>query len=141
MNRCSSQNQITFSVLRTTLLTILLGTCLAANALDSVRPFPPTALRGTLQVIQHPEVLLDGRPARLSPGARIRGVNNLIVMSGSLVGQPVLVNYVRDDQGMLHDVWVLNQTEARLPMRRVQPQNANSSTFGTPAADAETAPR
>ena len=50
---------------------------------------------------------------RLSPGVRIKGPNNLIVMSGMLVGQRVLVNYVRNQQGLIQDVWILSAIEAQ----------------------------
>ncbi len=86
---------------------------LVTNAQDVVRPFPKTALRGLLEVVSPPQVLLNGQPARLSPGARIKGQNNLIVMSGTLVGKQWPVNYVPDSQGMLHDVWILTPAEAR----------------------------
>jgi hypothetical protein len=79
------------------------------------RTFPPTALRGILTVTQPPEVLMDGRPERLSPGARIRGANNLLVLSGTLVGQAVRVNYTREPNGAIHDVWVLTDAEDSLP--------------------------
>ena len=36
------------------------------------RVFPPNARRGVMRVVAWPEVLLDGKPERLSPGARIR---------------------------------------------------------------------
>jgi hypothetical protein len=77
------------------------------------REFPAKALRGSLQVIAPPNVLLNGQPARLSPGARIKGPTNTLVMSGSLVGSNVLVNYVRDMQGLVHEVWILTAQEAR----------------------------
>ncbi|APW48198.1 hypothetical protein RA876_04325 [Rhodoferax antarcticus] len=77
------------------------------------RPFPAKALRGIFQVTTPPTILLDGAPARLSPGARIRGTNNLIVMSGTLVGQQLRVNYVRDGQGLIHEVWILTDAEAQ----------------------------
>jgi hypothetical protein len=80
----------------------------------AVRTFPPKALRGTLQVLAPPEVLLDNKVARLSPGARIRGANGMLAMSSSLVGQTVPVVYVLEPQGMLHDVWVLTEVEAKL---------------------------
>ena len=80
------------------------------------RPFPPTAVRGILTVTQPPEVLMDGRPDRLSPGARIRGVNNMLVMSGAIVGQGLRVNYTREPTGAIHDVWVLTDDEARQPV-------------------------
>jgi hypothetical protein len=49
---------------------------------------------------------------RLSPGSRIRATSNLLVMSASLVGQELTVNYVRDAAGLLHEVWILTPEEA-----------------------------
>ncbi len=80
----------------------------------TVRTFPSTALRGTLQVVQPPEVLFNNVVARLSPGARIRGANGMLLMSASAVGQTLQVMTVLDSQSMLHDVWVLNETEVAL---------------------------
>ena len=85
----------------------------AAVAQGLVRPFPPAALRGMLEVTQPPQVLLNGQSERLAPGVRIKSTHNLIVMAGTLVGRQLLVNYVRDAQGMIHDVWILNPTEAQ----------------------------
>ena len=80
----------------------------------TVRTFPATAVRGTLQVVQPPEVLFNNAVARLSPGARIRGANGMLLMSASAVGQTLQVMTVLDSQSMLHDVWVLNETEVAL---------------------------
>jgi hypothetical protein len=80
----------------------------------AVRTFPSTAVRGTLQVVQPPEVLFNNMVARLSPGARIRGANGMLLMSASAVGQTLQVMTVLDSQSMLHDVWVLNETEVAL---------------------------
>jgi hypothetical protein len=89
------------------------------------RNFPATALRGTLQVTQPPEALLHGRPARLSPGARIRTQNNLLVVSGGLAGQRLTVNYTLDISGLLADVWVLRPEEAaKSPWPRTAEQAA-----------------
>nr|WP_295768564.1 hypothetical protein [Rhodoferax sp.] len=108
MNRCLR------STLASTLLTTaLLALANTAFAQEAVRPFPAAAKRATLQVTYPPDILLNGQPARLSPGARIRGINNMLVLSGSLAGQTLLVNYVKDAQGMVHEVWVLNNTEAQ----------------------------
>ncbi len=81
------------------------------------RNFPAQALRGELQVLQPPEVLLNGRPARLAPGARIRGERNLMLLSGALAGQArQTVNYTVDGQGLLMEVWLLSADErARRP--------------------------
>lgn len=96
----------------------LLGaTMLVAQAqAQTLRPFPATALRGELSFGQPPLVELNGQPARLSPGARIRGENNLLVLSGALVGQTRLVHYTLETNGLVHDVWLLTPEErARQP--------------------------
>ena len=85
------------------------------SPLLTIRPFPATAQRGAMQVIQPPVILLNGKEEQLSPGSRIRGTNNMLVMSGALVGQNLLVNYVREPQGLIHEVWILNEAEAQLP--------------------------
>jgi hypothetical protein len=76
------------------------------------RAFPADALRGVLQVTQAPEALLDGQPARLAPGARLRGTDNLLVMSGAIAGQTLLVHYTVDTLGLLRDIWILRADEA-----------------------------
>ncbi|MFT3664365.1 hypothetical protein [Piscinibacter sp.] len=81
-------------------------------AAQSLRHFPPNALRGTLQVLQSPEVALNGRPARLGAGARIFGADHLIKVPASLVGSKYLVHYTVDTQGFLRDVWILSAAEA-----------------------------
>ena len=82
-----------------------------ASAQTVQRNFPATALRGEISFGQPPEVLVNGQPARLAPAARIRGLNNLLVMSGALMGQKAVVNYVLDPLGLVQDVWILTDTE------------------------------
>ena len=116
MNRCLRSITVPARAWRNAMLTTaLLALVNGSFAQEAVRPFPSAAKRATMQVTYPPEILLNGQAARLSPGARIRGTNNMLVMSGSLAGQTVLVNYVRDAQGMVHEVWVLNAAEARQP--------------------------
>ena len=79
---------------------------------QSLRKFPPTALRGTFEVVQAPEVALNGKPARLAAGARIAGQDNMLKLSASLTGQKFLVHYTVDTQGLLKDVWILTDDEA-----------------------------
>ena len=118
MNRCLSLSQAS-RLLRVAapaaLLASLLVTSLSTTAQVVTRPFPPNAVRGILTVTQPPEVLMDGKADRLSPGSRIRGTNNMLVMSGALVGQGLRVNYTREPNGNIHDVWVLTDDEARQP--------------------------
>ena len=121
MNRCTTKTSLLTRsrLLRTmapaALLAGLLAASLGSTAQVFSRPFPPNAVRGILTVTQPPEVLMDGKTDRLSPGARIRGTNNMLVMSGALVGQAVRVNYTREPNGYIHDVWVLTDAEASLP--------------------------
>ena len=78
------------------------------------RNFPANALRGEIQFGTPPEVLLNGRPARLAPGARIRGENNMLQMSGSLVNLKATVHYTVEMSGLLLDVWLLTADEKRV---------------------------
>ena len=76
------------------------------------RNFPPTALRGELVVGVPPLVSLNGDASQLAPGARIRGQNNMLQMSGSLEGSKLIVNYTLDMSGQIRDVWILTSEEA-----------------------------
>jgi hypothetical protein len=82
----------------------------------NVRPFPPLAKRGELVIVTPPEVVMDGKADRLSPGVRIRDANNSLVLSGTLVNLKLPVRYLRDNTGLVHVVWVLNAEEARQKM-------------------------
>ena len=85
----------------------------AAQAQSALRPFPADAKRGVMEVQAGHGIVINGKAEQFSPGARIRGVNNMLVMSGQLVGQKVLVNYTRDTLGSVHQVWILTSLEAR----------------------------
>ena len=97
------------------------------------RNFPADALRGALVVENVPEITLNGAPARLAPGARIRGQNNLLVMSGSIAGQRLLVHYTVDMQGHVKDVWILTPEEAARRPWPSTPQEAASWSFDSAA--------
>jgi hypothetical protein len=75
------------------------------------RNFPANALRGEIAFGQPPGVVLNGQAARLSPASRIRGTNNLLVMSGALIGMKAVVHYTVDPLGLVHDVWILTDAE------------------------------
>lgn len=112
MNRCPTSGQrlrrITLAALAMSALTLWP----AAQAQTLHRMFPAKALRGTLVVVQPPMITLDGAAARLSPGSRIRGTNNLLVLSGQAIGQELTVNYTLTPDGQVHDVWILTEIEA-----------------------------
>ena len=77
------------------------------------RKFPEKAGFGLFRVTQAPDVLLDDKAARLAPGARIYGTDNLLQMSGTLVGRTLAVAYVKDSYGLLHQVWILTDAERK----------------------------
>ncbi len=75
-------------------------------------PILKQSLRGEILFGQPPEVLLNGNAARLAPGARIRDLDNRLVLSGNLIGQKYKVNYTVDTLGLLMNVWILKADEA-----------------------------
>jgi hypothetical protein len=75
------------------------------------RNFPQNALRGNIAVSSASEITLNGRPARLAPGSRIRNSDNMLEMSGALIGREFVANYTIDDDGLVRDVWILRPDE------------------------------
>lgn len=112
MNRCFHPQAAGRSSAAMALCLLALGLWPAAQAQTQTRQFPAAALRGTLVVVQPPVITLNGKPARLSPGSRIRNTTNMLVMSGALVGQELTVNYVLEPLGMVHEAWILTPAEA-----------------------------
>jgi hypothetical protein len=78
------------------------------------RQFPESALRGEMVFGQPPEVVLNGEAWRLAPGTRIRGQNNMLVMSGSLAGSRLMVHYTSEAPGQIKDVWILRPEEVAI---------------------------
>jgi hypothetical protein len=77
------------------------------------RSAPKDVVLGKLVVTAPPEVTVDGKPGRLSPGSRIRDLNNMLVLSGGIVGKQLPVVYRRDALGLVHEVWILTEDEYR----------------------------
>lgn len=103
-----------------------LATCalsLRAQALQ--RRFPRQALRGDLVFGAWPAVLLNGQPARLAPGSRVRDEANRVALPGALAGGRFLVHYTADSMGLLQDVWVLRPDEAARPWPRTPAEAAS----------------
>lgn len=83
----------------------------AAFAQGIVRSAPKDVVLARMAVVAPPEITLDGKPDRLSPGSRIRDLNNMLVLSGSLAGKTLPVVYRRDAAGLVHEVWQLTDDE------------------------------
>lgn len=75
------------------------------------RLFPVQALRGELRGVAPPDVLVNGKAARLAPGARIRNEENRFEVIGSLAGRRLLVHYTTDSGGQLLELWILTASE------------------------------
>lgn len=130
MNRCTPTT-------RRALANLALGTTLLAVggqafAQATIRQFPDKAIRATMVVTAPPAITMDGQAMRLSPGARIRSTTNTLVLSGTLVGQQLTVNYLPDMQGLVHEVWLLTEAEAAEKRSRLGNER-NYSTLGDSA--------
>jgi hypothetical protein len=113
MNRCLWARAAGAAALLCALNTTALAQALTPSP-SGVRGIPATAQAATLRVDQPPLITLNGQADRLSPGARIYGPNRQLVLSASLIGQAVPVRYVRDLQGLVHEVWLAQEpTTAR----------------------------
>ena len=109
---------------------LLIGAASIAQAQDqTMRRFPQNALRGVITFGEPPLVRLNGELARLAPGARIRGTNNLLVLSGTLTGLKSAVNYTLDNTGQLKDVWLLRDEETARKPWPSNPQEAAQWNF------------
>jgi hypothetical protein len=95
--------------------TALAGLTLAAavaNAQTVVREAPKDVKPAIIAVSATPPVItVDGKEDRLSPGARVRDRNNMLVLSGALAGKTLYTVYRRDGAGLVHEVWLLNEEE------------------------------
>ena len=133
MKRCLNHLALTLP------LALLLALPVAAQTADSdgslsVRQFPKAALRGVLVVKAPPEVSLNGKPDRLSPGARIRNLNNNFVVPGAPIDQELLVNYTRDSMGQIYEVWMLSAEEAKEKRAGLPSRFSFGFGFGSSAA-------
>ena len=99
---------------RCVLVAALTAAAFVAPAAAQVqRSFPQNAMRGALVMGTPPEITLNGQPARLAPGVRIRNQANMLEMTGALTGQRLLVNYTFEDtSGLISNVWILRPEEA-----------------------------
>lgn len=137
MSRCASHHlSWLMAALAITIYATMVNSVAHAQTVDvkpSVREFPKTALRGEMVVKNHPEIVLNGKAERLSPGARIWDRDGALVMSARLAGQVVAVNYLREGGGMVHQVWILNSEELKEKRAGGNATIFNFTTGSTPA--------
>ena len=91
---------------------IIFSTPVAAQV---ARAFPDTAPRGKIAFKSPPEIELDGKADRLSPGARIRDERGMLAMTGALQGKEFVVNFKREaSTGLVHEVWILTKKKKKV---------------------------
>ena len=91
---------------------LLAAVALGAAAQAVMRDAPKNVTPGLIAVSATPPIItVDGKPDRLSPGARIHDRNNMLVLTGAVAGQSLYTVYRRDNAGLVQEVWVLNEEE------------------------------
>jgi len=97
--------------------------------LGLTRPFPDSALRGTLTLSNTADAVLNGKAIRIAPGMRLFSPQNTLVMTHSVLGQTFKVNYVLENStGMLHAAWILTEREAAQPRKGSDTITTNITT-------------
>ena len=130
MNRCVATSRLRATLPGAALAAALLATLAPTSASAQVqRNFPQTALRGVMAFAMPPDATLNGKATRLAPGARIHGLDNMIVMSGALIGQKFAVNYTLEAGGQVYEVWLLSAAEAAVQPWPQTPQQAAAWSF------------
>jgi hypothetical protein len=109
---------MTHSVLKNSIFAILFIAIQATNMLATAqiaRVFPDSAVRGKIAFKSPPQIELDGKADRLSPGARIRDEQGVLAMTGALEGKSFTVNFRREaSTGLVHEVWILSAEEQKV---------------------------
>jgi hypothetical protein len=111
---------MTHFTLKSSIFAILFIAAQAINTpatAQSARVFPDSAIRGNITFKSPPQIELDGKADRLSPGVRIRDEQGMLAMTGALEGKSFTVNFRREaSTGLVHEVWILSAEEAKVKL-------------------------
>ncbi|MBN9427889.1 MAG: hypothetical protein J0H09_15405 [Burkholderiales bacterium] len=102
-----------------------------------VRPIPPSAELGKLEILSFPQARINDVPVLLSAGTRIYDRNNLITTPASVSGAQAVL-FERDMNGLIGRVWILTDSELAAAQARLKtsPITGGGSGSGASAADA-----
>ena len=98
--------------------TLIVACIFAAGVVQAQQrmvPIPPKAQRADIIFNRSPDLLINGKAARLAPGARIFDRQNLIVMYGALQGAIKAKFVLEDSTGLVMSVWILTEDEIAAP--------------------------
>ena len=85
---------------------------IGAQAQGLTREAPKDVTPAIMAVSATPPIItVNGQPDRLSPGSRVRDLNNMLVLSGAMAGKTYYTVYKRDPSGLVHEVWLLTAEE------------------------------
>jgi hypothetical protein len=93
------------------LLAAVLLLCASALVLAQLRTVPANSKRAVMSHLQDMYVQVDGKQARLSPGAQVRDIHNRLVLPAAIPPGSV-VRFQADPQGLISSVWILTPQEA-----------------------------
>ncbi len=127
------------TMFRCALVTLCVAASIAPAAAQVQRNFPQNALRGNVEFTDPPDITLNRKTARLAPGVRIRGLDNMLQMSGALAGQRATVNYTVEDGGLINNIWILRPEELAMKPWPTTMDQAQAWTFD-PVAQTWTKP-
>ena len=123
MNRCAP------SVLAFVLACAATLAAPAQAAPSLPRNFPQNALRGKIAFQDPPAIQLNGTATTMSPGYRVHGMDNMLVMANQLVNAAYTVDYTLDMNGQVFEVWILSSAEAARQPWPTNTAQAQSWTF------------
>ncbi|MBI3713619.1 MAG: hypothetical protein HY253_11765 [Burkholderiales bacterium] len=86
------------------------------HAMQVERSFPEGIKRGKLSTTALADLVIDGKLLHSSVALRIFDEENRIVMPASLYVKNAPVNYLLNEMGEVHRVWMLTEEEARRPL-------------------------
>jgi len=87
-------------------LAFLLISSLVLGCESTTTRLPDGSMVGVMTTQELPAVVIDGRPHRLAPGARIVGANNASVTPNQVPANSK-VRYRVDTSGLITHVWLL----------------------------------
>jgi hypothetical protein len=96
------------------LLCVLRGEYAVAQT-QRIVAIPAPAKRATITFSGGPDVLVDGRAARLGPGARIFDRNNYLQVHGAISGTFRVRYLLESTTGLVQSVWILTDEEIAAP--------------------------
>jgi hypothetical protein len=104
------------------LAVLALAACFAGGALaQRIVTIPAAAKRAVMTLQGTPEVQIDGKDARLSPGARIFDRGNYLQMYGSVSGTFRVKYLLEPTTGLVQSVWILTDEEVATPDPKTDP--------------------